>query len=157
MLKTIGLILVFAIVAFQDWKERQISVWVLVLWGLILGVSFVMEPVTFGIGLIQNLGLLVIQFALLYIYLMVRNRTIKVSFLKMIGLGDLLFLGLMAFSFNAQSFPFLLVGGLVFTLVSFLLISKMVKLSDPKVPLAGNMAIWLIITTVANQMHWIEW
>ncbi|MFW0739841.1 hypothetical protein [Flavobacterium sp. T12S277] len=132
------LILVFAIVLYQDFKSR------LVYWFLypVIGIlAFAIQLYTVPLNIaIYNLGvnLLLVSFILGvgFLYLKLRNLNIKNS----IGIGDILFFVFISCTFSTVSFIVLFVFALLFSLLLHFVLS--IKKEEETVPLAGYMALF---------------
>ncbi|MBS7256713.1 general secretion pathway protein [Flavobacterium branchiicola] len=132
------LILVFALVLYQDFKNR------LVYWFLypVIGIlAFIIQLHKLPLQIaITNLG-----FNLLFIGLILGGSVLylkfkNLDFTDMIGLGDVLFFIFIAASFSIVSFLILFVFSLVFSLILHLILHN--KKQEVTVPLAGFMSLF---------------
>ncbi|MEM7086264.1 MAG: hypothetical protein AAF489_08790 [Bacteroidota bacterium] len=153
----IGTVLVLTVIAWQDFKERQIW-WFLVPLFAILGTYLFYTHSSsmqhYGTALLINAGLVLLILLVLYSYVrwVLRKNFLQEAF----GLGDVLCLIAFAVSLPTLSFLYFLVSALFF---SFLLngILKLVLRNQPKsVPLAGTISLFLVFVYAAHWMGWLE-
>ena len=134
-------------ICYQDIKERRVY-WFFFPWvGSTLCLIYFMRVADSTVFLL-NLGvnLLLVTVLLLLSFLYTRLITKKPFLNYSLGLGDIFFFVAMALGFPIVTFLVLLVNGLLFSLLGFLLMKKQLKL--PTVPLAGFMSIFLAIVLV---------
>ena len=149
----ICLLLLLAVVLFQDLKERQIS-WLLI--PLLLGF--------FGIqGLYQlsvnefvhftflNIGFVVIQLFILTIYMSIKNRRFVNIINSYLGLGDVSFFVAIAAAFSPINFIAFYIIGLLFTLLFFVALKKVIKTNLTEIPLAGALSAMMMVLILVNQ------
>lgn len=132
------LIIVFAMVLYQDFKNR------LVYWFLypIIGIlAFAIQLYNlptivafFNLGF--NLLFVVIILGVSFFYIRFR----KLNFLNSIGIGDVLFFVFISCTFSIISFLVLFVFALLFSLILHLVLNN--KKNHQTVPLAGYMALF---------------
>lgn len=142
------MVLVCAVIAFQDFKERMVS-WILFpITGVLLALLYIWNtsfeqfyPFVFTNMLLISVIVLVL---FLYTTYIARMKFLNVSF----GLGDLLFFYAFALGFPTLTFLILFVGSVLFALAVFML-SK-TKQDDESVPLAGLMGFFLIVVLLAS-------
>jgi hypothetical protein len=146
LLKTLLVGLLLSIV-HADFKTRTISVWQL----LAAAVGFVvwgMSKYQLGV-LVEHAALnflfLAVQFALLWGWLALKERRLGGFFDKYIGIGDLLFLLLFIVLMPLQQFVWFYTAS-IFGVLLFALLARSVKPgSFQTVPLAGGLAVCLIV------------
>ncbi|WP_374175212.1 hypothetical protein [Flavobacterium tructae] len=132
------LILVFAVVLYQDFKSRLVYWFLYPVIGLLAfaiqlhNVPMIMAAYNLGVNLLLVSIILGISF------LYVRFR--KLDFGNSIGIGDLLFFIFISGTFSTVSFIVLFVFALLFSLVLHFILSS--KKADKTVPLAGYMALF---------------
>lgn len=144
----IVLVLLCALIAFQDFKERMVS-WILFpLVGLILGFLYVLQtsfeqfyPFVFTNMLLVT-GIVLVLF--LYTRYIARMQFLNVSF----GLGDLLFFYAFALGFPTITFLILFVAAIVFSLIVFVITKR--KAANDTIPLAGLMGFFLIVVVLLS-------
>lgn len=128
---------------FQDFKERQVFVFLLPLVAFLLGVLHFLQIPYWSIFLYHcsfNSLLVTTVVALLFLY----TRWIaKKAFLgQSIGLGDILFFYALAVGFPPLFFIIIFVGSLLFSLLMYRVIKH--HLQEKTVPLAGLMGLFVI-------------
>lgn len=145
------ILVALAIIVFQDWKDRQVSLWVLVLTIILsLGISSLENIYLTGKNLWVNGMIIGIQILMLYLFLAFKNKTLKFSLLKYLGGADvLMFVILIPLVPFYQFLPFYVACLTVSTLTFMLLRSYLKK--HHSVPLAGLMSACLILF-LSN--HW---
>lgn len=140
-------LILLLIIFYQDLKDRQVTLLVLVAAMLVGGYLYYTnsfyELFIFNIGV--NSLLIVLISAILFLYTRLK---LKLSFFDAIGLGDLLFFMVLAVSFPTLAFVTLFSLSLLFSLVLFLILKP--KLTKPTVPLAGFQALFLFLILFIN-------
>lgn|ERR1035437_3757971 len=142
--------LVMLAIAYQDFKYRAIH-WLLF---LLICVLFIIDALT-SMSLIQyaknvyyNLILIVFQLTLLYLFYVIKGRNLKSILNKIIGTGDVLFILLLSLFFSWHSFLFYYIGGLVFSIIIWLLLKHLLIIEEEFVPFAGLMAVFCILIII---------
>lgn len=149
-LKVIILVLL-TIVLVQDLKDREVSLWVLVLTlVLAIGVSTYENVHLLKKNVGVNGFLIAIQVLLLYLFLAIKNKTLKFSLFRYLGGADVMMFAILIPLIPFYQFLPFYVTCLLFSLVTFL-IFKSKKTKHDTVPLAGLMSVCLI-TYLSN--HW---
>ncbi|ARV08201.1 hypothetical protein BTO05_00555 [Winogradskyella sp. PC-19] len=147
ILLKIILITGFALILFQDIKERQVYWFLFPLVALISGILFYNSTILelFIINVLVNLAMVVFLLTIVYSYSIFKLKT---SPKNVFGLGDaLLFIGL-AFSFASISYIVIFVFSLIFSLLLHLLLKQKNKVTT--IPLAGYMSLFFILVYVSN-------
>lgn len=146
---TFSFITTLLIIAFQDFKERKVTILLLILGVILGGLLFYQKtlPELFLLSIILNFTFLGLLTVILFFY---SRLVLKKELLKSIGLGDFLFLGILAISFPTITFLILFSTSLIFSLVLFLFLKP--KLQDKTVPLAGFQAFFLAIVLLINKI-----
>lgn len=142
------MVLVCALIAFQDFKERMVS-WILFpVVGLLLGFLYIWNTSfeQFYPFVFTNMLLIsgIVLFLFLYTKYIARMEFLNVSF----GLGDLLFFYAFALGFPTMTFLILFVGSILFSLAVFLITKG--KQENETIPLAGLMGFFLIVVLIAS-------
>lgn len=147
------LLLLLAVVLFQDLKQRQIS-WFLI---PLLLVSFVAQGL-FRIPaneLMQytmfNMGFIVVQLFVLTAYISIKNKRLVNIINTYLGIGDVLFIATVAASFSPLNFIVFYIAALLFTLLVFVVVKLLTKNLSKEIPLAGAMAAAMIALILVNQ------
>lgn len=132
------LLLIFAIVLYQDYKDRLVY-WFLypVIGILVFGIQLYAVPMELVfLNSVLNLLFVGILLGVSFIYMKFR----KLSFQNAIGLGDVLFFIFLSFGFATISFIVLFVFSLVFSLLLHVVFQNKNQLKT--VPLAGYMSLF---------------
>ena len=137
------IILILLLIAYQDFKERAVYVWIFpVLSGLFLTKNFIEIPYStylFNTGI--NLGFCLIQYFVLTLYFSIKNKQLINIADQLIGWGDIVFALVLCVAFPPLTFfcYYLL------SLIIAALIGLYFKSQNKTIPLAGIQAIVLII------------
>ena len=141
-----------SIIAYQDFKQRQIF-WFLI---PLLFVGFVLKALlsdssgALFTNSLFNFVFIALQFVFLSIYISIRNGRIINIVNTHIGLGDVLFLLVGCTAFSPLNYIiFYLVSSCV-TLLGFGIYTFFSKRSSPEIPLAGAMSVMLILLMFLN-------
>ena len=138
----ISLLIVLALITFQDIREKKVS-WVLFpIAGLLLCVLYENKTIIqySYIFLIMNIILTTSILGILFLYTRIIRgmKFLNVSF----GLGDVLFFYAFALGFPTITFLILFVSSILFSLMVSLIQKK--KNTDNGIPLAGLMSLFLV-------------
>ena len=142
------LIIVLSSICIQDFKERKISL-LLVVVGILLGgaIHFQQQNASvFFLAIFINVVFVAVLFLILAIY---SKLKMKQSIFEVFGLGDLLFFVLLAISLPIISFIVVFVFSLIFSGTIFMLIKQNMK--EKTVPLAGLQSAFLILVLLINK------
>jgi hypothetical protein len=131
---------VFALIFAQDYKDRKVYGVLYPLMGILV-FTLQLNKIYHTTAIVNaGINLLFVVFLLLTCYLYARLK-LQQPFLKtVLGLGDVLFIIFIAFSFSILSFVILFVFSLFFSLVLHLVLQH--KQSEKTVPLAGYMSLF---------------
>jgi len=145
----IGSLLSLSAIAYQDFKERKVSLYLFIL--ALFFVSFLFygysNALEYFASTSINLFLVLLIIAILLAYSWYK---LKQPLFDVFGLGDALFFLVLAYGFPPTTFAVLFVSSMLFALLLFLLLKP--KLSNKTVPLAGLQAIFLILVFSLNWM-----
>jgi hypothetical protein len=145
------LILSSGIIFFQDFKERQVSLWVLVLFGALTITSVVyyrdMETLFYnGLGTLLYGGFI---WLMLKLYLYLKFKKNKAIIDNQLGMADVLVIFFIGLSFNTIGMIFFFCFGFVFSLLAFLMYSALKKDTDTQsIPLAGLLVFFYVISII---------
>ncbi len=135
-------------VAYQDLKSRAVYWFLIPLLIVLLGVlhySNVLQ-IHFLNAIMMNVGIIFAIISILYLYAILK---IKKSFFKEVfGIGDALFFLALAAAFPTFTFIVIFVFSLFFSL--FLWLTFKNKSAHNTIPLAGYMALFLILVFITN-------
>ena len=144
--------LVMLAIAYQDFKYRTIH-WFLF---LLICVLFIIDALTsmslilYAKNVYCNLILIAFQFSLLCSFYVIKGRNLKLIVNKIIGTGDILFILLLSLFFSWHSFLFYYIGGLVFSIIIWLLLKHILIIEEEFVPFAGLMAVFCILIIIVE-------
>jgi hypothetical protein len=147
LIKCILIISLLAIL-IQDYKERMVYWFLFPLFLIAAGFLFASNTIIeiYAFSVASNLILCSIMLMILYVYFKLRYKS---AFFEVMGLGDVLFLVALSFSFAPMSFLILLVSGLLFCLLIHQTLSR--AQTHETIPLAGYLSAFFCLVYVA---HW---
>lgn len=144
--------LVLLIIMIQDFRFRAVH-WILFPVLLILLVTeslFVSKIDNYLDSISINLLVILLQGLILIGYYKLKG-THFINFIKdRIGMGDLLFVLVMAFAFSWSTFLLYYIAGLLFTLITWLAVRNLIRLRSQLVPLAGMLALFMTLIMLAE-------
>lgn len=142
-------ILLLGLLCFQDFKERKVSLLLLLSAIFLGGTTHLLQQNTqvFLLALLINLLIVFILFFILSSY---AKSKMKQPIFKVFGLGDLLFFILLAVSFPPFSFLVIFIFSLIFSWSIFMLIKQ--DLKEKTVPLAGLQSLFLVLVLILNMI-----
>ena len=132
---------------YQDYKFRAISWFLFPLLAILLIIRgvLIINFLNYIKIISINILFLLIQFSLVYIYFRIKSIKFMELFKKVIGPGDILFITIASFAFSFVNFIIYQVLTL-FIILSIFLLLKLLSVQFKKfIPLAGAMAISLIM------------
>lgn len=146
----LGKIILFIALLFiviQDFKERQVYLWLFLLTGVTMALlhlnNSMIQLFLLNVGI--NLLIIFIIISVLYFYATIK---MKKALQHTLGLGDILFFMVLAIGFTTGTFLVLLTFSLIFSLLFFLVIKSNLKYKT--VPLAGLQALFISLVYIAN-------
>lgn len=146
-----------AIILYQDFKDRQVSVWLLLLFGIttISSVIYFRDLQTLFYNAIGSILYLGIIWAFLKLYLYLKFRKNKVILDQQLGAADVLIIFFIGLSFNAIGMVFFFCLSFIFSLLCFVILSFFKKQQDQaNIPLAGFLVffyvIWIIMLNLVS-------
>jgi len=145
------LILSSLVILYQDFKERQVSLWVLLVFGL-MTVSSVLIFRDKETLLYNGLGIILygcIIWLVLKLYLYLKFKKSKTILDKQLGLADVLVIFFIGLTFNTVGMIFFFCFGFVFSLLAFIIYSFVKKEADNQsIPLAGLLVFFYVISII---------
>ena len=146
LLKAI-LITSLGLIFYQDLKERQVFWFLFPTFALCSATVFYQNtlPELFYISIGMNFIFVTILLLIVFLYIKIK---LKSSFKEAFGLGDVLMLLGLVFSFSTVSFLIIFVFSLLFSLVMHLVIKKYTRFQT--VPLAGYISLFFVIAYMAD-------
>jgi len=144
LLIKITLLCGFALIAFQDIKERQVYVFLFPIIALsCAGLSYLETTLhIFNISVLMN-GLFILL--LMSVVVLYTKFKLKVKFSEAFGLGDVILFIALIFSFATVTFIIVFVFALLFSLITHVIFKKK---TDASVPLAGYMSVFFGLTYI---------
>lgn len=145
MLFTLVQLCLFVAIVYQDFKSREVSVFVLLLLG---GISMVKSLVQNGLEVSAkffgvNLLVLIVLFACVNLYFWVKHQKVFSVFDRLIGWGDIVLFVTLCILFSPINFLLLFIGSLAFSLIAALGMHYR-KPENTLIPLAGFIAVFFI-------------
>lgn len=154
LLDTISILLLSRI-AFQDFKHRGISWFLLpLLFASLLAKSFQSNSVHhLAFFFTINLGFILMQLVLMIMYFSIKEKRIVNIINTKMGIGDILFFICLCVAFSPLNFIFFYLSGLIFTLIAVLVYHFISGRNIGEIPLAGSIAILMIICIFSFYFH----
>lgn len=137
-------------IAYQDFKYRAIH-WLLFLFISIFLTIDGLKTISFTqyiLNISFNILLIFLQFALLYLYYFFQGKNLKSIFFNIIGEGDILFIVILSLAFSWHSFLFYYILGLLFSVITWLLLKYSGIIHSELIPFAGLMAIFCTLLLI---------
>ena len=148
------LILSSGMIFYQDFKERQVSLWILLVFAAATTTSVIYfkgaESLFYnGLGIILYLGFI---WLMLKLYLRVRYKKNVVILNHQMGAADIVVILCIGLTFDTLGMILFFCGGFIFSLLTFSLYALLTKSSDVKnIPLAGLLVFfYLIVIIIVN-------
>lgn len=152
MVVTLGIVFILGIIIYQDIRFRKIY-WIVfpllgTLWLSSNVVDYGLIPTL--ISTVLNLLFVLLQFSILILLVRIRFNRIRGKIDEMIGWGDILFIICLCFGFPFYDFLFILISGLMFSLLIWNLYSLIKKPHPKEIPLCGIMALFICIILISD-------
>jgi hypothetical protein len=145
-----------AIIAFQDFKSREISWWSILLLFILMWFESAIQNYDKLQYSIINLIVFIIELLFVSCYFSIKSKRV-VNILKgHLGLGDVLFFIVLVPFFNPISFLFFQIVGLVLVLLGSLIYGLFRSDWAFKIPLAGVFAIFLVIKVILQHFNILQ-
>jgi hypothetical protein len=142
------ILLPLLIITFQDFKQRQIS-WFLI--PLTLG-GFVLRAFLYDEAILSsfvlNFSFIALQFVLLTIYFSMKHKRFLNIVDTYMGLGDILFFIATCAVFSPLNFIAFYISSMLLTLIAMLLYNTLSSRKTQSIPLAGAMSVGLILLMI---------
>jgi len=145
------LIVSSGVILYQDFKERQVSLWVLLLFGTLCvsSVIYFRDAETLwynGVGVLLYGGFI---WLMLKLYLFLKFKKNKAIMNQQLGMADVLVFLFMGLTFNTVGMILFFCFGFVFSLLAFLMYSSVKKDTDTQsIPLAGLLVFFYVISII---------
>lgn len=160
---TLTILLLFTPILFsiiyQDFKDRAVVWFLFPLIAILSSITqfFVGKSTKlFFQGVFFNIAFLLIQFTLLYLYFVIKDKKMKINFKEKIGLGDILFLLAICFLLSPFNFIAYYIISLFMSLVVYLFYLLLPSASNKQpqsIPLAGLQSFFLFITLIVDCLY----
>lgn len=134
-------------ISVQDFKFRAVYWWLFPLLFFALGLLTYDRTGANQVttNLFANFGFVFLQLLLLSIYFSVKERRLVNIFAHHFGVGDLLFLLSVTVYFSLFNYILFYVTSLIMVIAFTLILNQLVKKTNPKIPLAGEQALLLVL------------
>lgn len=155
----LGLGLVLAIIVYEDFRYRGVH-WFLfpILWALAFYLGFSrLETVLAYRFVLFNAAFLLLHFIVLSLYFSLKEKRLINLFQHYLGLGDALFVIALLPLFNPLALQKFIIVVAFVSLVLFLVLRQAVLPTLRTVPLAGCMALALLLLIGLEQLLGISW
>lgn len=143
MIILIKILLIISLISicYQDFKERQVYLGLLIITGVFMSFLYFKnsDPMVYFWNIILNTTVILIIYLILFFYSLWR---LKKSISQTFGLGDLLFFIILANGFSTATFLVLFTFSLIFSLILYASIKSNLKIKT--VPLAGLQAVFIV-------------
>ena len=147
------------IILFQDFKERQVSLWILLLFGVLTISSVVyfrdFETLFYnGVGVLLYGGFI---WVMLKLYLFLKFKKNKTILDQQLGLADVFVIFFIGLTFNTIGMIFFFCFGFILSLLTFLIYSLFKKESDTQsIPLAGLLVFFYVISIIILNLVYLN-
>jgi hypothetical protein len=145
------LIISSVVITFQDFKERQVSLWVLLLFGILTTVSvlYYRDAETLMYNGVGALLYSCFIWLMLKLYLYLKFKQNKPIINHQLGLADVLVVLSIGLTFNTVGMILFFCFGFVFSLLAFVVYTAFKKNIDPQnIPLAGLLVFFYVISII---------
>ena len=144
--------LLLGMIAWQDFHERAVSAWLL---GLLAMAELMMGYLRTGIesslrNFTQNSIITFSLIAVVWLYLIVKNRKWMNLFKECFGSADLILLLILGIVFSPFIFVLFMLAGFMLALSITLLIRQVVKIREQTIPLATYLSVLAILVLSFN-------
>jgi hypothetical protein len=143
-----------AAIAYQDFRYRAIH------WFLFLSLAFLLvldglnsHPANqYGLSVIFNIILILLQFTILFLFYHIRGRSIRSLLNTTIGSGDIIFIFSLSLAFSWQNFLFYYIGAMIFSILAWLILRTILHPKSELIPFAGLMSVFCFILFLIELM-----
>lgn len=165
---SMGVLISLIGIGVQDFRYFAISwIWipVLIALGVLEGMSILPIEILFQ-DYTMNLSFLGLQLIVIFIWFSLRQKKLVNLNRDVLGWGDVLFLMVLAFYFSFVNYLIFVIGTTLLISVIYLIVRKLNYKNEGRIPLAGAMALCLVVIRVlmflgvnispfSNQYLWI--
>ena len=146
MIAKVIIVMIFGALAWQDFKYRLVSVWLLLALGILGAYRFYYSLLSW-MELLLNIGYVTVFVILTTLVIKVRGKQIK----EMLGAGDIVFWYLLTPFYFLEELAILMVMILSLSLMAHLVLTKMNLVKTSYIPLIGYMGVFVIVEQL---IHW---
>ncbi|HWY38547.1 MAG TPA: hypothetical protein VNY73_08310 [Bacteroidia bacterium] len=149
LLFLVSIIIFSLFISFQDFKERKVSVWVLIGFSVLLcSEAFWSLPLKQVLAQVfLNVCFLLIQFALVFLYYYVRYKGTK-KLMSSFGGADIWVLVSLVIAFALPNFMIFMIFSLVLSMLTYLIYRTISANSSGYIPLAGFISLIYCISRI---------
>lgn len=145
------LVLSSGVILYQDFKERQVSLWVILFFGInsIASVIYFRDLDTLFYNGLSTLLYVGFIWLMLKLYLFLKFKKNKAILNHQLGMADVLVILFIGFSFNIVGLIFFFCSAFVFSLLSFIIYALFKKTTDlQSIPLAGLLVFFYVLAII---------
>jgi hypothetical protein len=149
-------ILILCVLSYQDFKQRQISLLLLMVLFIIFSVLAYQVEGSLKIvikNFIINAGFVLIQVFVVKIYFSLKNRKNETLLDAYIGKGDLVFFIVSCLAFSVSWFIPFYIGSLIIALISTIIGNGFRIVKTVQIPLAGVMSLIMAFSIIIKLAH----
>ena len=149
LFKLISLTAVSALIAFYDFKQRQVPVWTLSIFTLFLLIEAIDNVKLSNLFPLvgYNLCFIAIQAGALFLYYFLRYKSFE-KLQNSIGGADIWLILSLCLSFSTVNFILFITLSLCLSLLLFLVYLIVSQSRNHHIPLAGFVALWYVISKI---------
>jgi|GEM_PF-918786 len=158
-------VVILGFIAWQDFRERAVSVWALTLLTIAQLLSGFIRSgsETLLRQSAQNALITLSLLTMVWIYDMVKNRKLINLFKNGVGTADLLLLFILGTALPTFIFVFVILIGFILALICTLVVNQVRTPREQTIPLAGYLSVWAILLIILSMvfpqypLHDDEW
>jgi hypothetical protein len=142
------LLLSLALIAYQDFKHRSVPIYIFILaccFSILIQYQQCGFNEAFFLQVFLNFSFIVLNVAVVYIYI---KRIKKIAVSQAIGLGDLVFYGVLIPVLSTPVFVYFHLLSLILILISYPFLKNILSFKTRAIPLAGLQALCLLICLI---------
>jgi len=149
-------IIVLCVLSYQDFKQRQVSVFLLIALFILFSIVAYQVEISWKEmvkNFVINAGFVAIQIVVVKIYFSLRNKRNERILDTYIGKGDLFFFIVSCLAFSVAWFiPFYIIS-LIIALLSTIISNGLGKAKTVEIPLAGIMSLVMVVSIIIKLVH----
>lgn len=141
---------VLILIAYQDFRYRAIDLALF----LLLSVFFFVDGqrntplIEYVLKVLYNMIFVSVQFIVVYVFYAIRGYGFKLIVTGIIGAGDILFIYILSLAFSWQGAFLYYIGGLLFSLLVWLLLKYSGMINNELIPLAGLLSVYCTLLLI---------